>query len=396
MKKTATIFFVLCLITIARSQWAETAPFPGGATDGCYSFTLNNQVYVGGGLVSHHLYEYKMDGSWNDLGLAAAGGERGWAFSFTIGDKAYVCGGANGGAQNLTSDLWEFDGTTKAWTKRADMPAARDGGFAFSVGGKGYVGCGFEGVYVVSDFYGYDPKTDTWETLAPYPEALLFPSAFVVNDKAYVVGGGGQSETTSLYRYEPDEDTWTKLADFPGEPRQAGTTFAMANAGYYCGGMQGYMKNLKDIWRYDVYADTWTNTGAELPTDYTAWMTSTVGPITDMPEWVVFVAGANLEGTALEVSAKSYRFTPQTASVTPLSTQHDAPTLHPNPQNAGGSVLYTGQLPAQYSITDIMGREVQRGTLENARLDCSVLAPGAYSISFVTHGSTRTSRLLIQ
>src|SRR5688572_20319279 len=121
MKLVVTLCF-LCVAFTSWAQWVEGPAFPSGPTDGCYSFTIGNRVFSGGGLESNRLYEYiSYNNSWLDLGRAGAGGIRSWAFAFTIGPKAYVCGGANGDPSKLTKDLWEFNSDSSTWTKKADM-----------------------------------------------------------------------------------------------------------------------------------------------------------------------------------------------------------------------------------------------------------------------------------
>lgn len=391
MKLVATLCF-LCAAFTSWAQWIEGPAFPSGPTDGCYSFTIGNRVFSGGGLESHRLYEYNSnDNTWTDLGKAGAGGIRGWAFAFTIGPKAYVCGGANGDPSNLMKDLWEYDIESKIWTQKADMPKALDGGFAFSVDGKGYIGCGFNGTYLVSDFYEYDPATDAWRQLNDYPGGmLLFPSSFVINGKAYVVGGAGAAETGSLYRYEPSTDTWTSLADFPGELRQAGAGFALAGIGYYAGGMQGYTTTFRDIWSYDPEKDMWANTGMELPHEYTAWITATGSgaSLTEEPQWAIFVAGAGFINSQLLFTDKTLRFTPQAASVGPDATV-EVP-IYPNPVERTGR-LYL-QSEAQYAIYDLLGRQILSGVTTSGQIDLTLIAEGTYTIAYKFPHSERIVR----
>lgn len=389
------LLVTLCFLSAAfasRAQWVEGPAFPSGPTDGCYSFTIGNRVFCGGGLESNRLYEYNSyTNTWLDLGKAGAGGIRGWAFAFTIGPKAYVCGGANGDPSNLMKDLWEYNSDSNVWTKKADMPKALDGGFAFSLGGKGYIGCGFNGTYMVSDFYEYDPEKNEWRALNDYPGGmLLFPSSFVINEKAYVVGGAGTAETGSLYRYEPSTDTWTSLADFPGELRQAGAAFTLANIGYYGGGMQGYTTTFRDIWSYDPEKDLWSNTGMELPHQYTAWITATgSGPSSiGAPQWAVFVAGAGFINSQLEFTSKTFIFTPQTAHVNLPS--EEAIEVYPNPVHHSGELTLPSE--ASYAIHDAIGRSVLQGVTGSGKITLPSLAQGCYSIVFKFPQSERIVR----
>src|SRR5580704_1250059 len=77
--------------------------------------------------------------------IAYGGLTRSGAFQFTIGSKAYVglgYGGVNG-IQYLT-DSWVFDVDGGNWSQLATFPGiGRELSVSFSLGGKGYVGTGY-------------------------------------------------------------------------------------------------------------------------------------------------------------------------------------------------------------------------------------------------------------
>jgi N-acetylneuraminic acid mutarotase len=69
------------------------------------------------------------------------GTERAGAVGLSIGNKGYVGTGSNG--LSYYKDFWEYDPATNAWTQKADFGGtARSGATGFSIGSKGYVGTG--------------------------------------------------------------------------------------------------------------------------------------------------------------------------------------------------------------------------------------------------------------
>ena len=70
------------------------------------------------------------------------GGNRSHATSFSIGTKGYVSCGYNG-VSSYYNDLWEYNPATNAWAQKANLGGvARSWPTGFSVGSKGYVGLG--------------------------------------------------------------------------------------------------------------------------------------------------------------------------------------------------------------------------------------------------------------
>ena len=97
------------------------------------------------------------------------GGTRQWATGFSIGGKGYVgCGRANNTTSSL-SDFWEYDPSTDTWSQKAGLSLSREQAKGFSIGNKGYIGPGHSGTPIMTDFRAYDPSTNAWTSLAPYP-----------------------------------------------------------------------------------------------------------------------------------------------------------------------------------------------------------------------------------
>lgn len=254
------------------AQWNPLPDFPV-QTDAAFSFVIGETAYVSGGLTNPGLFAWNSTTrTWANVGNLPFGQARPWAFAFSYNGKGFMGGGAlNGGT--LTEEFSEFDPATNRWTPRASFAGGpRDGCFAFVLGNKAYVGAGFDGEFLRNDFWEYDFESDRWSSLGAFPGgAVIFPSFFVLNGKGYVVGGGGQTESSALYEFNPVSREWSRRADFPGAARQAAVSFALDGLGYCGGGMAGYTQTFQDFWTYDPAADRWTKLTDRYPEQFSAW-----------------------------------------------------------------------------------------------------------------------------
>lgn len=154
---------------------------------------------------------------------------RGYAYSFTINDIAYVGGGhgINDGQFNYGyGDLWAYNPNDATWTRKMDFPGAHASYSAsFSIDGKGYVGLFKERATPLSageyrsELYSFDPGgggSGSWAQEESFPRILsstyrlMFSTS--LNNKGYVgifnslSGMNGCSNyltTTEIWEYDP-------------------------------------------------------------------------------------------------------------------------------------------------------------------------------------------------
>jgi N-acetylneuraminic acid mutarotase len=184
--------------------------------------------------------------------------------------KIYAIGGAPGDYTSF-SEVEEYDPSTDKWTKRANMPEARCGLSTSSVDGKIYAIGGATSVYgaVSSRMYVYDPATDTWTRKADMPTARAFLYASVVNGRIYVIGGAPSGlgfAYKTVEEYDPATDAWTKKADMP--TARCGHSGGVVDGKIYVvGGALGgpTLTGLSAVDAYDPATDTWTRK-ADMPT----------------------------------------------------------------------------------------------------------------------------------
>ncbi|MDR1860850.1 MAG: galactose oxidase [Bacteroidales bacterium] len=277
-------------------NWIKVGDFGGIKRSEAIVATVDDKVYVGfgwsqadGDKNGRRLRDlWSFDGrTWinvvkdADAPLAA----RSEAVSFVIGKKIYIGTGFDGN-QKL-SDFWSYDTQTGQWEQIDDFPGGiRIGAVAFTltVNGKqtGFVGTGYgtdiasgtEDKYL-NDIWRYDESTG-WSALqaSTYPVKVRDASVFIIDNKAYVVGGRSNSSTSTMgdnnFAYF-DGTEWhelRKISDATDESYDddysgGGTTgnyivrnnavaFAVDGKGYLATGT-----SKADVWEYTVSTDLW-------------------------------------------------------------------------------------------------------------------------------------------
>jgi len=192
--------------------------------------------------------------------------------SSTVNEKIYAIGGeALLGNNNhvFSSAIEEYDPKTDTWTRKSNMPTARNFLSTSAVSGKIYaIGGWAVNVGVFSTVEEYDPMTDTWIKKADMPTPRAYLSASTVNEKIYAIGGAaGPDENVALAaveEYDPKTDTWTKKADMP-TARHSLSTSAVNGKIYAIGGWGPNVGVFSTVEEYDPMTDTWIKK-ADMPT----------------------------------------------------------------------------------------------------------------------------------
>jgi N-acetylneuraminic acid mutarotase len=196
------------------------------------------------------------------------------AFGITVyQNKIYVIGGWID--SNATAVNEVYDPSMDSWTTKASMPVARAYIDANTVNGKIYL---IGGVYYLPIMGGfitqynetqvYDPATDSWSFKAAIPTPTGDYSSAVIDNKIYVIaGGGGPSNRTQIY--DTITNTWTTGKPLPVAERNAGaaaTTGVNAPKRLYIIGGKSVGDNGNSLNQiYDPQTDNWT-LGANMTT----------------------------------------------------------------------------------------------------------------------------------
>ncbi|MFK7808282.1 MAG: Kelch repeat-containing protein [Saprospiraceae bacterium] len=181
---------------------------------------------------------------------------------FVIDDHVYFMIGSSDAEEMPGNKCWRYNLINNIWEDLNDFPGLpRLSAVGFSTGnGKGYAGIGtiLSNDYSYQDFWEYDPISDEWTEVSSYPGMTvgLNMLSFVVNDKAYV-GGGGGAGLDNFYSYDPGLDEWTLKGSLPGGQTFETTSFTIGNLGYMGTGESLGNFFSKSVWSYEPVLDEW-------------------------------------------------------------------------------------------------------------------------------------------
>jgi N-acetylneuraminic acid mutarotase len=212
---------------------------------------------------------------------------------------------ANGLRTDYTQDSW---GSSAAY-----MPDVAGEAAAAAINGKGYVFGGFRGANTLDRNWEYDPATNTWTTKANMPTARRKPTAFTINNIAYVVGSSDRdtSAVTGINEaYNPATNTWASKAGMP-TARGYATPFVINGKGYIVGG--------------SISASSLTNATEEYDPTTNSWATKTVVP--QSPDGCGFVLKS--KGYVVTTPGNTYEYDPATNAWV---------TKQPRPVNLAGAI----------------------------------------------------------
>lgn len=190
----------------AANNWMQIAdaPLVEKSYPGYSVSTSGGQHFAN--LKTGYLYKYlSSSNSWSEAYLSASGTIYRSAQSFSINDRIFIIGGCNNDVTNGTNnEVWEYNRTTNTMIRKADFPGiSRYGGFSFSIGKYGYMGCGvfyiFNGtIQYLTDVFRYNSENDTWVKIDQFPGGYKLTSmSFVIGSKGYVAAGFNQNTLTS-------------------------------------------------------------------------------------------------------------------------------------------------------------------------------------------------------
>lgn len=180
------------------------------------------------------------------------------AVAFSIGGRGYVGTGYDSDNDERLHDFWEYDPESNWWVRKAEFPGApRSAAVGFSIGGKGYIGTGYDGNDELNDFWEYDPQTDTWREVAPFGGSARYGAvAFVVGGKGYVGTGHDGNDLKDFWQYDPQTDEWTQIVSLPGNKRINASAFVIDDIAYVgTGRNSGTYED--DFWQYNSEENQW-------------------------------------------------------------------------------------------------------------------------------------------
>jgi N-acetylneuraminic acid mutarotase len=144
-----------------------------------------------------------------------------------------------------------------ALLERSEVSAALVGPWMYVVGGFG------ANARSTSAVERYDPRRGTWSLSMSLPRALNHTSAVGYRGSLYVVGGYAQAGDTSagavrdFWRFDPIADSWTKLPPAPIARAAAGAA-VLGHRLYVAGGRSGTLGTIATTAIYDFDSGRWS------------------------------------------------------------------------------------------------------------------------------------------
>jgi hypothetical protein len=241
-----------------------TAPCCGLIADAGVDQNVSCIVTIGGsptatGGVSPYTYSWSPSAGLNNATIANPDASPNATTTYTV-----TVTDANGCTDTNTVTLTVLACISDTWCRKADLGGlARRGAVGFSIGNKGYIGTGGNGVVIYQDFWEYDPATNAWTQKANYLGGpRWFATGFSIGTKGYI--GTGQTSTGSLaasqdfYEYDPTTNLWTQKANYLGGQRVAPCGFATATKGYIGTGYDPVSGSyMQDFYEYNPATNTW-------------------------------------------------------------------------------------------------------------------------------------------
>ena len=181
------------------------------------------------------------------------------ASAAVIGDKIYVIGGWDRGAQQeVYGTVFEYDPKEDEFDQKRDMPTPRGGLGVAAFGGKIYAIGGWdleEGVLNVVEVY--DPTTDTWEAKKPMPISRALFGITTLSGRIFAIGGlgtfsdGGNDEVLKRVDvYNPANDEWVIDEAIPLPRGRAGVPATVAGGKIYVPGGRAGVQSFPSIYEY--------------------------------------------------------------------------------------------------------------------------------------------------
>ena len=255
----------------ATDTWTRKADMPTAERNFSTS-VVNGKIYSIGYMVVQE-YDPVTDKWTKKFTIKALRMRRGFSTSVVNG-KIYVIGGSTSslvsrGRQirqgGILPTVEEYDPATNNWTRKADMPTARELLSTSVVNGKIYAIGGMINQVVhpggpnrsreilsipVPTVEAYDPLTDTWTKKADMPTARWNFSTSVVNGKIYSI------RHSVVQEYDPVTDEWTKWTRKGDIPTGGGLSTTVVNEKIYIVKMRGDgIGGLSTVEEYDPEMD---------------------------------------------------------------------------------------------------------------------------------------------
>lgn len=400
---------LLSLSTVkVYAKWKTVAQVPTSGRWSAMMFAVNDKIYIGGGYKGNlqsfnDLLSYDITGNkWNFLaGLPTNVTSRTAGVTFTANGKAYVGLGAQdynnfSPPPMFLKDIWEYDPATNKWTQKADLiDSGRADAAWFALNNKLYVvGGHISSMDASARTFEYDPATNKWTKKKDCPVTIANATGFAVNGKGYVVAGAQDGiAANDLYEYNPTGDTWTKKKAYPESQLQGGVAFTINNKAYVgLGAVDPYVsasaKYSNYFYTYNPASDSWSYAGGfEVGSQGRMFSVAAV-----MNNKAYIGNGWRLDGTSTQTFFNDwYEIDPAVATGIEETPDNE---LKVYPLPTSGLLHISGSTTGtRYTVTDMTGRLIKQGELNDNTINISECAPGNYILEITS--ATQSARRLV-
>jgi N-acetylneuraminic acid mutarotase len=146
--------------------------------------------------------------------IAAEGWLTGWSYR-----KSHVINPATGVGTNYQVKIKVYYHNVGVWTRREDLTAARADMSAVVYNDRIYVfgGYGTSDTDRRAEVFEYNPADDSWTTKTPMTYARWGGAATVLSGTAYVFGGNDGANNNRVEAYDIEDDSWTTKKSLPSD-----------------------------------------------------------------------------------------------------------------------------------------------------------------------------------
>ncbi len=201
-----------------ESHFVPLAELPSDKLQNPFLFTLNGNIYIGGGnnennnisVLTKEVWMYRTSNNTWERKADFPGNARIMTGYFSINNKGYIVGGRENSRYNNenSAEVWEYEPNTDTWTQKSNYP---EGGVIRPqcqvIDGKVYIGYGRRNNQLLKRFHEYNPENDTWKEL-PLPKLNRgYYSSLTHKGKFYLFW----RYTDQIQIYTPSENSWSSL-----------------------------------------------------------------------------------------------------------------------------------------------------------------------------------------
>jgi N-acetylneuraminic acid mutarotase len=184
---------------------------------------------------------------------------RGETTTAVLEGRLYVIGGMAGIVPQTSGEVAVYDLQADHWTFGPPLPDPRHHAAAVALGSGIYLSGGASGITDWTPERNLWRLTDEgWTDLAPMPEGRWGHRMVAVEDRLFVIGGGG----ASVLIYDPAADAWSRGAPIPATRDHLAVAAAHGEIWAVGGRAGGELHERVDI--YDPASDAW-RPGPPLP-----------------------------------------------------------------------------------------------------------------------------------